>query len=299
MNKKMKKLLIAFAFLIVAGITVTSCIKDSKQPDPGYNVVADGTNTSQLLEAPLDVFLQVDRAIRSQHDSIVAKNINQASLTYKIGYISLTVAPADTVTYPKTLTVDFGTDTTNTYQGKMVIKILGNMKMNGSKSAISYVNLYTGKSNIVGTDSVISSGVNASNSVVTRYNMHGGKLMGYGSKLVNYDGRVIAKYNLTSKANVMDSVEINATDADLVGYKIYSVANYKLIITKDCNYFSTGIILTDIKINNVLTGNLVYDYSYSQSGTTGGCDADGSISAYSYVNKNYQQFYLFAAKKFL
>jgi len=293
----MKKLLFLLAVLVVAGLSMNSCVKDSKTPDAGYNVTETGVNSTQLLEAPIDVFLQADRAIRLQRDSIVAGKINKSTYSFKIGYINFTVSPADTVTFPKTVTVDFGTDTSKSYTGKMILKLTGKMRTNGSYCAITYVNLITGKSLISGTDTIISSGISNGN-VITRYNMHGGKLLGYGSKNINYAGRVISKFNLSTGTNVLDSVEINATDANQWVYKLYSIPVVKLQITSDCNYFNAGAIYSDIRINNVLTGNMVFDFSFNQSGYTYACDADGAIYTYSYLNKNYYQQYFFYAKKF-
>ena len=293
----MKKLLFLLTILIVAGFSLNSCLKEAKAPAAGYDVTETGVNSSQLIEAPLDVFLQADRAIRLQRDSIVARNINQSTFSFKIGYINFTVTPADTITFPKTVTVDFGTDTSKTYTGKMILKLNGKMRTNGSNCAITYVNLITGKSLITGTDSIISSGLSNGN-VITRYNMHGGHLVGYNNKNITYSGRVISKFNLTSGTNVLDSVEINATDANQYVYKLYSVPVFKLQITSDCNYFNTGAIVSDVKINNVLTGNMAFDFGYSPSGYTNACDANGAIYAYSYLNKNYYQQYAFYAKKF-
>jgi len=293
----MKKLLFLLTILIVAGFSLNSCLKEPKAPDAGYDVTETGVNSTQLIEAPLDVFLQADRAIRLQRDSIVARNINQSTFSFKIGYINFTVSPADTVTFPKTVTVDFGTDTSKSYTGKMILKLNGNMRNNGANCAITYVNLITGKSSITGIDSIISSGKNNGN-IITRYNMHGGHLVGSGNKNITYSGRVISKFNLTTGNNVLDSVEINATDANQFVYKLYSVPVYKLQLASDCNYFNSGVIISDIKINNVLTGNMAFDFGYSPSGYTNACDANGAIYAYSYLNKSYQQQFLFFAKKF-
>jgi len=294
----MKKLLITLSILIIFGFTLNSCIKEAATPDPGFDISQTGANSTQFLEAPLDVFLQADRAIRFQHDSIIAKHINQSTFSFKIGYINLTVSPADTTTFPKTITLDFGSDTTNVYTGKMIITMGGNMRISGSKCSINYQSLITAKSLIAGNDSIISSGINASGSIVSRYNMHGGHLNGYGNKAMTYDGRIIAKYNIASGANVIDSMEIKGTDINAVGYRLYSIPNYKLQINKDCNFFNTGVIESDITLNNILTGNLIYDYSYNSSGVSGACDADGTIYAYSYINKDYAQQYLFTVKMF-
>ena len=148
----MKKLLILLPALVVACFTFNRCIKEAKTPDPGYNVIEAGVNATQIMEAPIDVYLQADRAIRFQRDSIIYKNITQATFTFKIGYISLTVATADTTTFPKTVTLDFGSDTSQTYTGKMIIKVNGNMHVAGSTCAITYSNLIAGKSLIAGND---------------------------------------------------------------------------------------------------------------------------------------------------
>ena len=294
----MKKLLITLSILIVFGFTFSSCIKDQATPNPGFDIVQTGANSAQFLETPLDVFMQADRAIRLQRDSIISQHINQSTFSFKIGYISFTVSPADTTTFPKTITLDFGSDTTNAYTGKMIVTMGGNMRKAGSKSSINYQNLVTGSSAITGNDSIISSGINASGSIVSQYNMHNGHLTGYGNKPMTYNGRVIAKFNISSGANVIDSMELKGTDFSGIGYRLFSHPTVKLQINKDCNYFNTGAIKSDITINNILTGNLIYDFSYSSSGVSGACDYDGVIYAYSYINVNYAEQYLFVVRKF-
>jgi hypothetical protein len=294
----MKKLLITLSILIAFGFTLSSCLKEAATTDPGFDALQTGANSTQFIETPLDVFMQADRAIRFQHDSIIAKHINQSTYSFKIGYINLTVSPADTTTFPKTITLDFGSDATKAYTGKMVITMDGNMRIAGSKCSINYQNLTTSNSIIAGNDSIISSGINSSGSIVSRYNMHGGHLNGVGNKAMTYDGRVIAKYNISSGANVIDSMELKGNDFNGVGYRLYSNATYKLQINKGCNFFSTGVIISDITVSNILTGQLDYDFSYSSAGVTGACDSDGAMYASGYVNKDYAQQYLFTVRSF-
>ena len=301
----MKKLLILLPALVVACFAFNRCVKEASTPNPGYNVVESGVNATQLFEAPMDVYLQADRAIRFQRDSIIAKNINQSTFTFKIGYISLTVSPADTTTYPKTVTVDFGTDTTKTYTGKMIIKVNGNMRNAGSNCAITYNNLITGKSQINGNDSIISFGrfVNTDGtiSILSHYNTHGGHLTGSGNKLMNYDGRLFGKFDISTRTNHIDSLALVATDGNGWLYKINTLGTFYPNLAPTCNYFNSGEIKVDILINNVLTGWFGYDYGYvdTNSGSAQyACDNLGAIYAFSYINKNYQQFYQFYAKNF-
>jgi hypothetical protein len=295
----MKKLLILLPALVVACFAFNRCIKDAKTPDPGYNVIETGVNATQIMEAPMDIYLQADRAIRFQRDSIIYKNIKQPTFTFKIGYISLTVAPADTTSFPKTVTLDFGSDTSQTYTGKMIIKVNGNMRTAGSTSAITYSNLITGQSLITGNDSIISFGNNGSGSILSRYYMHGGHLTGYQNKAISYDGRLFHKYDISTNTSHIDSLALVATDASGVVYKLKNVLTFHPNLGPTCTYFNSGVIYTDVLINNVLTGNMIFDYGYVNQGSAAYvCDNLGAIYAYSYINKSYQQFYNFFAKSF-
>jgi hypothetical protein len=297
----MKKLLILLPALIVACFAFNRCVKEASAPNSGYNVVETGVNSTQLIEAPLDIYLQADRAIRFQRDSIISKKINQSTFTFKIGYISLTVSPADTTTYPKTVTVDFGSDTTKTYTGKMIIKMSGNMRNAGSNCSITYNNLITGKSVIAGNDSIISYGNNGSGSIISHYNMHGGHLNGYGNKAITYDGRMFGKFDISTSTNHIDSLALVATDGNGWLYKINTIGTFYPNLAPTCNYFNSGEIKVDILINNVLTGWFGFDYGYidpNQGSAAYACDNLGAIYAFSYINKNYQQFYQFIAKNF-
>lgn len=295
----MKKLLILLPAFVVACFAFNRCIKDAKTPDPGFNVIETGVNSTQIMEAPMDVYLQADRAIRFQRDSIISKNIKQATFTFKIGYISLTVAPADTTTFPKTVTLDFGADTSQNYTGKMIIKVNGNMRIAGSTCAITYNNLITGQSLITGNDSIISFGNNGSGSIISHYNMHGGHLTGYQNKAITYDGRLFGKYDISTNTSHIDSLAIVATDASMVVYKLSNFKTFHPNLAPTCNYFNSGVINTDILINNVLTGNLVFDYGYVAQGSAAYvCDNLGQIYTSSYINKSYSGYYNFLAKGF-
>jgi len=297
----MKKLLISLAVLIVACISFSSCLKDAKAPDPGFDVNEVGVNSTILLEVPMDVYLQADRAIRFQFDSIIAKHLNSADpFSFKIGYINITVSSADTTTYPKTIVLDFGIDSKMLYQGRMSILMSGNMRNNGSTCALTYLTLTTLGNNIIGNDSIISSGINSSGSIVSHFKMHSGQLKGYNAGMLNFSGNVIGKYNLKTNANVMDSIEVNGTDVNLNVYKLYSISTAKLQIDRGCNFFKTGAINTDLKINNTLAGSLLFDYGYSslQDGTVNACDSDGVIYITSKINLNYIKQFEFIAKEF-
>ena len=296
----MKKLLISLTVLIGACISFSSCLKDAKVANPGFDVDEVGINTTILFEVPLDVYLQADRAIRFQRDSIVAKHLNSTDpFNFKIGYINVTVSSADTITYPKTITLDFGIDSRMPYQGKMSILMDGNMRNSGSKCALTFINLSTYDNPITGKDTIISMGKNTSGSIVSHFKMHEGLLKGYLGNL-SYSGNVIGKYNLISNANVLDSVEVNATDVSLNTYKVYSVSTPKLQIDKGCNFFKFGVLDCDYKINNSLAASLVFSYGYSalQDGTYNACDADGIINVTSKINTTYVKQFAFIAKEF-
>lgn len=296
----MRKLLISLTVLVAAGFSLSSCLKEAKVEDPGFDIQVIGSNTTTIMEVPLDVYLQADRAIRFQRDSIISKNINQASLNFKMGYISLTVTPADTVTYPKTIELDFGSDPLMPYQGKMTITMNGNMWVSGSKCALNYQGLVSAGNSILGNDSIISQGKNSSGSIVSHFVMHGGELKDVNAKKITYTGNIIGKFNLTSKVNLLDSVSINATDVNLNDYRLYSIPTYKLQIAKGCSFFNTGVISADIKVKGVLTGVMAFDYGYSnpQYGTVNGCDSDGALYISSKTNLNYSGQYNFYAKEF-
>lgn len=292
----MKKLSFYLAAILSIGFFFSSCVKESKTVDAGYKVEEVGTNATSCLEIPMDVYLQADRAIRSQRDSIIAKSLNQASYSYTIDYINYTVSPADLTTYPKTITVNFGTTSTNPYTGTMTITMSGNMYEAGSKCALSYSSLLTSGSTVKGNDSIISLGKNSSGSYNYRFRVKDGEVLGYNSEKISYSGNIYPKYNATSKAYVMDSVLLNATDAGLNSFKMYSHKTYKLQKLSTCNYFNTGAINTEITVGGVAVGSMAFDFSYSSTGVTDDCDAYGAVYA-SGLN-SYQNSFAFIAKKF-
>ena len=294
----MKKLIISLTVLMVAGFSLSSCLKDAKVPDPGFDVSQLGSNATILFEMPLDIYLQADRAIRFQRDSIIAKHVNQASLTFKMGYISLTVFPADTTTFPKTILLDFGSDPLMPYQGQLSIIMNGKMSTSGSNCALNFQNLISSGITFSGNDSIISLGKNTSGSMVSHFIIHGGEFKGSNNEKLTYTGNLFARFYQPSNINVFDSVEINATDDNLNAYKLYDAPTYKLQITYPCRFFNTGIINTDLTIKGALAGNMIFDYGYSSQGNMNGCDYDGAVTIKSKINLNYQNQLRFYAREF-
>ncbi len=292
----MKKLsLYLAAALLLIGLSFSGCKKESTA-NPGFNITEVGTNAVWCLELPMDIYLQVDRAIRSQADSIASnKQSNSTSYSYTIGYINYTVSPADLTTYPKKITVDFGTTTTNPYTGIMTLTLSGDMHVAGSKCAIVYSTFKASSSTVSGNDSIVALGMNSSGSYNYQYKLHSDELSGYNSGKVSYSGNIYPKFNPTTKAYVMDSVLLNATDASLNGYKIYSHTTYKLTKLNTCDYFNTGAINTEVSVGGVTVGSIAFDFSYS-TGTSGDCDAYGA--SYVYGQNSYSNTYIFYAMKF-
>ena len=129
--------------------------------------------------------------------------------------------------------------------------------------------------------------------------MHGGHLTGYQNKAITYNGRLFHKYDISTNTTHIDSLALVATDASVVVYKLNNIKTFHPNLGPTCNYFNSGVINADILINNVLTGNMIFDYGYVDSGSSAyACDYKGAIYAYSYINTSYQQFYNFIAKTF-
>lgn len=149
----MKKLFyICFIISIVGltGFSLNSCRKAEREE------LKEISSENSLAEGIFDdVFRQVDNS----YDGIVNYSKSASSGA------TVTILPNDSITYPKTLTIDFGDGVTDaravTRKGKIIAVFSGHYKDSGTIITVSLENYYRDQYQVTGSKTIVNKGVNA------------------------------------------------------------------------------------------------------------------------------------------
>ncbi|MFH0895924.1 MAG: hypothetical protein V2A54_15935, partial [Bacteroidota bacterium] len=180
----------AFILLTLAAISLAACSrkdKESARTTAQDNAIAEGAFD--------DVYKQVDFACKNQASALKLTSWSCATVT---------VSPADTTTFPKTITVDFGTIgcTSNDgilRKGKIVIGMTGKYRTPGSIITVSLVDYYKDGTLIEGTKTVTNKGKNGENHTYFDIEVED-------AKITTEDGRIIS-WNSSRKREWIEGEE--------------------------------------------------------------------------------------------
>lgn len=148
---------ILFNALILLGmisITFTACKKD-EEPDENTTAAQDNATAENVFA---DAFARVDEVAKD------SSSLNRGNGPDSTGCATITITPSDT-TFPKTMTIDFGTGCTDqnnvTRKGKIIAVFSGKYRTAGTTVSISFDNFYVNDTKIEGTKSITNNGRNA------------------------------------------------------------------------------------------------------------------------------------------
>lgn len=164
MKTKMKTLFIyAFAGLITASIFSACSKKDSDNDSAKDQPTAITLTTASSISEALydDVFNQVSAEAEA----------NNVSGRLATGCATVTLSPADFTTFPKTMTIDFGTGCTIngiTRKGKLIVNLTGKLRTSGSVLTVNFENYYVNEFKLEGTFSITNNTTNNALSFTTQ-----------------------------------------------------------------------------------------------------------------------------------
>ncbi len=164
-------------FVAIISIVATSCKKDEKKKD----IVDNETNTALDNAVAQNFFDDMKKVVEEAAD-------DEGKSTMKIGYsfgscatVSITPAWIDTTTWPKIMTIDFGTsnclgsDGVNR-RGKLVVTLTDRYRNTGSILTIQPQTYYVNDHLIEGTKTITNNGRNSSNNLSFTVKVTGGKV---------------------------------------------------------------------------------------------------------------------------
>lgn len=135
---------------ILTATVLFACKKESRNPDDDTtaNLSSSAASSGDVYDDTYDVALQYGE------DNGLSGGRADACAT-------VTLSPADTVTYPKTMTIDFGSGCTSstgvTRKGKLVITMTGKIRKTGSVLSVSFVDYYVNGYKVEGTFTITNS----------------------------------------------------------------------------------------------------------------------------------------------
>lgn len=156
----MKKIAFFSIMLVLSIAILSSCKKKEEEETPKDSFLAAQENAlAQNLYD--DVFKQVDNSSRIVDDSCDGKKSEMETLLTNCA--TITIAPFDAVTWPKTVTVDFGTtNCTGTdgraRRGKLIYTVSTWYRDSGCTIVVTPQNFYINDHKVEGTKTVVNKG---------------------------------------------------------------------------------------------------------------------------------------------
>lgn len=145
---------------VVALMTATvlfACKKENKgssDDDTTANLSSSATSSGDVYDDTYDVSMQYGEDNGLSGGRVMTNGRAD-------GCATVTVLPADTVNYPKTMTIDFGSGCTSangvTRKGKLVINLTGKIRKSGSVMTVNFTDYYVNNYKVEGTFTITNS----------------------------------------------------------------------------------------------------------------------------------------------
>jgi hypothetical protein len=277
-NKSILRLVLAAA---VAIFLIPSCSKEDT-----------GSISSKDLEMAQDdayadaLYEEVDNLVVSNITALDASNYSGITLksTNDEGEcVSITVDHPDTTSFPKVITLDFGTgctgtfrDDTITWKGRIIITITDRWFVPGAQHIVTFDNFYINNVKIEGTRTITNQGLNAKNHLELGIVLQNGKVSFNDTAFITREANHVREW-IRSFNPLNDTILVTGTASGInVKGEQYERLITKPLVLVHCQEFHWRWAIVDgtVRITNSLTGVTTLDYSST------GCD--GAIV----INKN-------------
>lgn len=167
-------------FLMIAALVMlsfSSCNKNSTLIEQSSIDLADDDAVSDAVFE--DVFNTADNATIIL-DQMIKGGDSKSGIAVTDSCPTITVTPPATGTWPKVITVDFGTGcdglNNNTRSGKIIIEVTGPRMEISSKRIVTFVNYFFNRIKVEGTKVFENMGYNNNKNLVFSIKLTGGKL---------------------------------------------------------------------------------------------------------------------------
>jgi hypothetical protein len=275
MKTKMKTFF-SYAFAgIILSLSIAGCSKkdnstDNSKDQPTAISLTVASSISQTLYD--DVFNQIN--LEAENNNISGRFTTETGTQ---GCATITVSPADMSTFPKTMTIDYGTGCTMgtiTRKGKLIINLSGRLRNGGTTVSTSFENYFVNEYKLEGTFTITNNTANNVLSFVTQTT--NGKLT-YPAGIMFYThsgSHTYTQVGGSSTPTYLDdswSVTGNGITASSANENLSLDIKTPLIKNVACGAIVSGV--QDFKFNNV-SGSLNFG--------EGTCDRQATLTIGSY-----------------
>ena len=266
----MKKIVIFSLLLSFAIVIVFSCKKKEEEAPPKDSFLAAQENAlAQNLYD--DVFKQVDNSSRTVDDSCDGTKSNHGLLS---NCATVTISPFDAVTWPKTVTVDFGTTNCmgNDYRyrrGKLIYTVSSWYRDSGCTIVVTPQNFYINDNKVEGTKTIVNNGRDNDGYLVYLVTVNNALITKTDGNTFTWNTSRQHKWvsGETTIINPWDDVYMISGTANGVasdGGPFSIVINTPLDVAVNCRWIRSGILTLS---TDQFPNGIVVDYG------TGDCDA--------------------------
>jgi hypothetical protein len=263
MKQKLDSMKTIGSIALAALITLSACKKDNdiNDADTSATLASSGSISQSLYDDAFDV-------ITTEGET---SNVNGRVETCA----TVTLSPADTTTFPKTMTIDFGSGCTSpngiVRKGKIIATLSGKIRKSGTTSSVSFSNYYVNDYHVEGTYSITTNsgsgnGVNFTTAVS-------------GGKITYPDGTTYFNYSGTHTLAQTSGIG-TATFADDVyswtgGFTTSSSASKSLTVS------ITSPLVKSMSCKNILSGVQTFTYNLISGSINygdGTCDNQATLT---------------------
>jgi len=221
-------------------LTTHACRKKDKDEDKEISQQSSNDN-SDAESIFADVYDQVDNGY---YKAMNQKNSKDRDCPM------VTLSSYDTVTFPKTLTIDFGTTCTGPYgverKGKIIAVISGKYKNSGTVITISFDNYYRNGNKVEGIKTVTNKGRNTDNHLYYEVKVQDASITNTEGKVIRWNSvrqREWVEGESTNWPNWTDDVYLITGSADGInkaGNAFNVTITKSLRIALNCRYITSG-----------------------------------------------------------
>jgi hypothetical protein len=182
MKQQLKAMKTFGSIAMAALLTLSACKKENNDnngdTDTTVALASSGSASQSIYDDAFDVITTEGEA----------SNVNGRVETCA----TVTLSPADTTTFPKTMTIDFGSGCTSangiTRKGKIIATLSGKIRKSGTTTSVSFSNYYVNNYHVEGTYSITTNSGNG-NGINYTTAVSGGKITWPdGNTWYNYSG---------------------------------------------------------------------------------------------------------------
>jgi len=231
---------------ILLTISITSCNKDSNPGNGADNNMESAENNSLAESYYNDVTTLVDAAAYNGANMTFRTTEEQTVLS---ACVTVTV---DTVSSPRTITIDFGTSNClcidgRNRRGKILASYTGKYKDSGTVIGITFENYFVDENQVKGTKTVTNKGKNVSGNIVYQVAVNGQLVKANGKGTITWISTRQREWmaGAATPLNILDDVygitgTANGTNAS---GKAYAITITQALVRKmNCRWFESGIV---------------------------------------------------------